>query len=156
MPLRGTSRLTLSTSGPAAGSPSRARVLARSIGSQRDEADVSTPGGIWAIGEAGSDDAAGFRFGVAARGDHEASALRAPGPEQRSAAGQPARDGHLGAVQHHRVGQTQARADQAEGHGRIEDRPPRRRLPRPGGRTRRARTGSGSSTGSRVRWIRKG
>ena len=50
IPLRGTSRLTLSTSGPAAGRPSRARVLARSIGASGAKRVVSTPGGTWTIG----------------------------------------------------------------------------------------------------------
>ncbi len=43
MPLRGTRRLTLSTSGPIAGNPRRARVLARSIAGEGHEASRVHP-----------------------------------------------------------------------------------------------------------------
>ena len=87
IPLRGTSRLTLSTSGPAAGRPSRARVLARSMGASGTKRVVSTPGGTWAIGGRSSPpSAASLRFGIAAGGDeqgglseHPASSGRVPG-----------------------------------------------------------------------------
>ena len=59
MPLRGTSRLTLSTRGPPPGRPRRARVLARSIAGQGTNRVVSTPGGIWAIGGRVACDAGG-------------------------------------------------------------------------------------------------
>ena len=46
IPLRGTSRLTLTTSGPAAGRPRRARAARRSAAFIGVMAPVSTPGGI--------------------------------------------------------------------------------------------------------------
>ena len=45
MPLRGTRRLTLTTSGPCAGRPSRARAARRSAALSGVMAAASTPGG---------------------------------------------------------------------------------------------------------------
>ncbi len=131
MPLRGTSRLTLSTRGPVVGRPSRARVLARSMGASGTNRVVSTPGGIRATGgrelTTRRASASGYRPPAITS---EASAQH---PDQRRpAARKTGRDRHLGAVQDHGVRQAQGRTDQPQRHGGVEDhrlRPDLRRQP---------------------------
>ena len=50
MPFRGTSRLTLTTSGPSIGSPRSARALVRSDSDRGRNRSRSTPGGISTTG----------------------------------------------------------------------------------------------------------
>jgi hypothetical protein len=60
--------------------------------------------------------AIGLRSRVRAGGDH-VTGVAEHVRQRLLRAGQPARDGDLGAVQHHVVGQIQRRPDQAERHG---------------------------------------
>ncbi len=156
IPLRGTSRLTLTTSGPSAGRPRSARARTALAAVERAEPVEVDPGrdlhhrrhppaprrrppGLGGRVAAGRDDQGAVPEHV---GDQLAADRQAPG------------DGHLGAVEQHGVGDARAgdRPDRAGTPGR--GRPGRRRSARRVARMRRTSDGAGTSTRPGTRSMR--
>ena len=119
IPLRGTSRLRLTTSGPSTGSPKRRRAACalgvverteplRVDAGRHEHARQRPAGGSLALGER-----------VAAGGDHEAGAAEHVA-QHEVRAGQPAGHRDLGAVEHDGVRVPEPWADQTDRQGGIE------------------------------------
>ncbi len=120
MPLRGTSRLTLDTSGPLVGSPRAARAARRSAAGRGAMVAVSTPGGISTTGARSP--GAARRASVAGYepADTTMLASRKTRRQRGSCAGQPGGHRDLGPVEDDAVGQIEPGPEQPEREGGIE------------------------------------